>query len=431
MAVENKEISLHAKVHFRRDKEWIKDTSIGRIIFNSILPKGMEFCNFTVGKKQLVKIVQTSYLEKGNYETVQFLDRLKDLGFNSAFQSGLSIAISDIHIPQAKENIINKAEKQITDIKNKFDRQILTEGERYNKVIDVWTHATNEVAQEMFAELEDDNQGFNALFMMADSGARGSQDQIKQLAGMRGLMAKPKKSLVGSAGEIIENPIKSNFKEGLSAFEYFISTHGARKGLADTALKTADAGYLTRRLVDVAQDVTISEDDCGTIQGVIMQDIKEGEKIIEPLFDRIIGRYSVDDVVDPIKGDVYVKSNKIISSEIGLEIDKSSINQVKVRSVLTCESLTGICTKCYGINLATTTLAKLGDAVGIMAAQSIGEPGTQLTLRTFHIGGTASRIVESSHMEAKQDGKIKFSEKLQLMEVKNKKEISTVAVSRN
>tara|TARA_B100001142_G_scaffold323214_1_gene372848 strand:- start:634 stop:2757 length:2124 start_codon:yes stop_codon:yes gene_type:complete len=267
--------------------------------------------------------------------------------------------------------------------------------------------------------------------MMADSGARGSQDQIKQLAGMRGLMAKPKKSLVGSAGEIIENPIKSNFKEGLSAFEYFISTHGARKGLADTALKTADAGYLTRRLVDVAQDVTISIEDCETIQGVIMQDIKEGEKIIEPLLDRIVGRYVVDDVIDPIDGKIYIKSNELVSQKIGEEIAKSSVQQVKVRSVLTCEADVGICVKCYGINLATTTLGKSGDAVGIMAAQSIGEPGTQLTLRTFHIGGTASRIVESSHMEAKKDGKIQFSEKLQLLEVKDKKEKNSIAVSRN
>tara|TARA_X000001036_G_scaffold97843_1_gene90701 strand:- start:2997 stop:5150 length:2154 start_codon:yes stop_codon:yes gene_type:complete len=267
--------------------------------------------------------------------------------------------------------------------------------------------------------------------MMADSGARGSKDQIKQLAGMRGLMAKPKKSLVGSAGEIIENPIKSNFKEGLGAFEYFISTHGARKGLADTALKTADAGYLTRRLVDVAQDVTISEMDCGTIQGVVMKDIKEGEKIIEPLYDRIVGRFVCDDVVDPITGDTYVKANEIITTQMAEDICASSIQQVKVRSVLTCESLSGICIKCYGINLATTTLGKLGDAVGIMAAQSIGEPGTQLTLRTFHIGGTASRIVESSHMEAKKDGTIRFNKKLELLKVKGKKKTDHVAVSRN
>ena len=431
LAFENNEIDLHAKVSFRINNKWIKETSLGRIIFNSILPEGMEYHNITVGKKELVKIVKKSYSEKGNYETVQFLDRLKELGFNSAFQSGLSIAISDIHIPQKKDEIIDRAQNEITEIKNKFDRQILTEGERYNKVIDVWTHATNEVAQEMFSELEDDNQGFNALYMMADSGARGSQDQIKQLAGMRGLMAKPKKSLVGSAGEIIENPIKSNFKEGLSAFEYFISTHGARKGLADTALKTADAGYLTRRLVDVAQDVTITMDDCKTIQGVIMQDIKEGENIIEPLYDRIIGRYVVDDVIDPIDGTIFVKANEIVTQKIAEKIEKSSVRQMKVRSVLTCEADVGICVKCYGVNLATTNLAKHGDAIGIMAAQSIGEPGTQLTLRTFHIGGTASRIVESSHMEAKVDGKIKFSEKLQLLEVKDKKEKNMIAVSRN
>ena len=276
LALENNEFSLHTRVDFRFKGSIIKDTTLGRIIFNSILPDGMEFYNDTLGKKLIEKIVGICYKETGNYKTVQFLDKLKELGFGIATQSGLSIAISDVLIPSKKDHIMSLAEKEVEKIQNKFDKQILTEGERYNKVIDIWTHATNEVANEMFVELKKDKKGFNPLYMMADSGARGSQDQIKQLAGMRGLMAKPKKSMVGSAGEIIENPIKSNFKEGLSVFEYFLSTHGARKGLADTALKTADAGYLTRRLVDVAQDVIIAEEDCGTIQGIWVEDLKEG-----------------------------------------------------------------------------------------------------------------------------------------------------------
>ena len=409
-------ISLHAKVNFNDENgNWIKETSIGRILFNEILPSELRFINDIVGKSQLTNIISKSYKVCGNLKTVEFLDKLKDLGFEFAFKSGLSIALHDIHIPNKKDDILAAADKEVSKIQSKFDKRVITEGERYNKVIDIWTHATSDVASEMFVELENDDQGFNPLFMMADSGARGSQDQIKQLAGMRGLMAKPKKSMTGGTGEIIENPIRSNFKEGLSVFEYFISTHGARKGLADTALKTADAGYLTRRLVDVAQDVTISVEDCGTKQGVLVEDIKDGEEIIEPLEERILGRYTQENVIDPISNETLIKKNKLIDAEAVEMVSKSSVMEVKIKSIITCEAERGVCSKCYGLNLATHDKVKLGDAVGIMAAQSIGEPGTQLTLRTFHIGGTASRIVEGSQRFSKLDGIVKFSDSLKLI----------------
>ena len=419
LAFENREVSVHAIVDIRLNDNWIKDTTLGRIIFNEKLPNELSFINSTMDKKLLTKIIGECYKTAGNFQTIAFLDELKDLGFEFAFKSGISIAIDDIHIPENKDKILDAAQKEVEDIQEKYERHVLTEGERYNKVIDVWTHATGDVANEMFKELESDNQGFNPLFMMADSGARGSQDQIKQLAGMRGLMAKPKKSMVGASGEIIENPIKSNFKEGLSAFEYFISTHGARKGLADTALKTADAGYLTRRLVDVAQDVTITMEDCKTVQGLLLEDLKEGEEIIEPLDERIIGRYALESVIDPIDNTKFAKGGELLDEQIVNSIAESNIYQVKVRSVLTCEASHGVCMRCYGLNLASNKEPKLGDAVGIMAAQSIGEPGTQLTLRTFHIGGTASRIVEQSHMDARRDGVIKFSSNLDLIAIKD------------
>ncbi len=419
LAFENKEVSIHALVSIRIGSDWINETTLGRIIFNHKLPDSIPYINATMNKKLLTQIIGRCYKEAGNYQTIVFLDELKNLGFEFAFKSGISIAINDIHIPENKEAILEGAQEKVEEIQTKYERHVLTEGERYNKIIDVWTHATGDVANEMFKELENDNQGFNPLFMMADSGARGSQDQIKQLAGMRGLMAKPKKSMVGASGEIIENPIKSNFKEGLSAFEYFISTHGARKGLADTALKTADAGYLTRRLVDVAQDVTVTMNDCKTVQGLLLEDLKEGEEVIEPLEERIIGRYALEAIVDPINGSEFVKAGELIDESKVNEISKSNVYQVKVRSVLTCEAPHGVCIACYGINLASHKEPKIGDAVGIMAAQSIGEPGTQLTLRTFHIGGTASRIVEQSHMAARRDGTIKFSENLDLIPIKD------------
>jgi DNA-directed RNA polymerase subunit beta' len=419
LAFENREASIHAMVDIRLNGDWIKDTTLGRIIFNEKLPNEISFVNSTMNKKLLTEIIGECYKIAGNFKTIATLDEIKNLGFEFAFKSGISIAIDDIHIPEKKEIILENALKEVEGIQEKYERHVLTEGERYNKVIDVWTHATGDVANEMFKELENDNQGFNPLFMMADSGARGSQDQIKQLAGMRGLMAKPKKSMVGASGEIIENPIKSNFKEGLSAFEYFISTHGARKGLADTALKTADAGYLTRRLVDVAQDVTVSLEDCKTVQGLLLEDLKEGEEIIEPLNERIIGRYALENIIDPIDNTKFAKAGELLDENIVALIVDSNVYQVKVRSVLTCESSHGVCMRCYGLNLASNKEPKLGDAVGIMAAQSIGEPGTQLTLRTFHIGGTASRIIEQSHMDARRDGVIRFSKNLDLIPIKD------------
>ncbi len=408
LAYENKAVDLHSIVDLRRNDEWIKKTTVGRIIFNSILPDGLDFVNDIVDKKLLTKIVNNAYLIAGNYQTVSFLDRLKDLGFGMATMSGASIAISDVLIPDEKYEILDKAQKEVDDIKNKFDRHILTDGERYNKVIDIWTHTANQMATTMMGALKEDRQGFNPVFMMADSGARGSQDQIKQLAGMRGLMAKPQKSMKGGVGEIIESPITSNFKEGLSVFEYFISTHGARKGLADTALKTADAGYLTRRLVDVAQDVVSYITDCGTINGIVISDLKEGEKIVEPLSDRILGRTILDDFI--IKGEVVVKAGSVINEEEAELIGDSGVENVRIRSILTCEAKRGCCAKCYGWDLSTHKLVDIGTAVGIRAAQSIGEPGTQLTLRTFHIGGTATRIIEQSEMVSKRPGIVKFSD---------------------
>ena len=408
LAYENKAVGLHAIVNVRHNGKWIKNTTVGRIIFSSVLPEGVEFVNDLINKKKLTQIVNHVYLITGNFQTVLFLDRLKELGFRMATVSGVSIAISDVLIPEQKDDILDEAQKEVDDIKNKFDRHILTDGERYNKVIDVWTHATNRVAGSMMDALRQDRGGFNPVYMMADSGARGSQDQIKQLAGMRGLMAKPQKSMKGGVGEIIESPITSNFKEGLSVFEYFISTHGARKGLADTALKTADAGYLTRRLVDVAQDVVVYITDCNTINGILIADLKEGEEIIEPLSDRILGRTVLDDFI--VKGEVVVTAGSAIEHEEAELIGDSGVENIRIRSILTCEAKRGCCAKCYGWDLSTHQLVDIGTAVGIRAAQSIGEPGTQLTLRTFHIGGTATRIIEQSEMVTKRPGTVKFSD---------------------
>ena len=408
LAYENKVVGLHAKINLRHKGHWVKDTTIGRAIFNSIIPDEMEYVNNLIDKKLLTSIVNQCYLIVGNYKTVIFLDDLKDLGFRMATHSGLSISISDVLIPHEKDNILSDAYDKVEDIKGKYDRHVLTEGERYNKVIDVWTHATNHVAKAMEDELRKDASGFNPLAMMTDSGARGSKDQIKQLAGMRGLMAKPQKSMKGGVGEIIESPITSNFKEGLSVFEYFISTHGARKGLADTALKTADAGYLTRRLVDVAQDVVVYEDDCGTINGILISDLKEGEEIIEPIADRILGRTILDDFID--RGKVVVKSGSVISEKEAELIGDSGVESIRIRSVLTCDTKRGICAKCYGWDLSLHKLVDIGTSVGIRAAQSIGEPGTQLTLRTFHIGGTASRVIEQSEMKNKRAGVVEYSD---------------------
>ncbi|MBT4828095.1 MAG: DNA-directed RNA polymerase subunit beta' [Candidatus Marinimicrobia bacterium] len=408
IAYENKAVGLHAIVNVRHNGKWIKNTTEGRIIFNSIIPEGVEFVNELINKKKLTQVVSNTYFLAGNFQTVIFLDQLKDLGFRMATVSGASIAISDVLIPDTKDEILGVAQQEVDEIKSKYDRHILTDGERYNKVIDIWTHATNRVAGSMMDSIREDRQGFNPVYMMADSGARGSQDQIKQLAGMRGLMAKPQKSMKGGVGEIIESPITSNFKEGLSVFEYFISTHGARKGLADTALKTADAGYLTRRLVDVAQDVVVYVTDCSTINGILIADLKEGEELIESLSDRILGRTVVDDFI--VKGEVVVKAGSVIEDDEAEIIGDSGVENIRIRSILTCEAKRGCCAKCYGWDLSTHQLVDIGTAVGIRAAQSIGEPGTQLTLRTFHIGGTATRIIEQSEMTTKRPGTVKFSD---------------------
>ena len=400
-------LGLHARVKVRIDGKNV-ETTTGRVLFNQIVPKEIGFINELLNKKRLVQIISASFRKVGNLRTAEFLDQLKELGFRYATSGGLSVSIEDVVIPKEKEDIIGKAQKDVDEVYSQYSRGFITNGERYNKVIDVWTRATTRVAERLFDALQQGKGGFNSLYMMVDSGARGSKEQVRQLAGMRGLMAKPQKSLSGATGELIENPIIANFREGLSILEYFISTHGARKGLADTALKTADAGYLTRRLVDVAQDCVISAGDCGTIRGVVTGALKEGEDIKEPLAERILGRVAVHDVVDPMAGTRIVGAGELIDEEKANRIAETSIETVEIRSVLTCEAKRGVCAYCYGRNLTTATLIQPGEAVGIIAAQSIGEPGTQLTLRTFHTGGTASLIASQSEVRSKFDGKLQY-----------------------
>jgi DNA-directed RNA polymerase subunit beta' len=361
-------------------------------------------------KKGLQQLVQRCYLEKGLQTTVEMLDALKQLGFTYATRSGMSIGIEDLIIPQSKAELSQKARDEVIKVEQQYLEGAITNGERYNKVIAVWSDVTEKIADAMFKEMERrDTEGiFNPVYIMADSGARGSKQQIRQLAGMRGLMAKP-------SGEIIETPIKANFREGLSVLEYFISTHGARKGLADTALKTADSGYLTRRLVDVAQDVIVSDRDCGTLDGIEARAIVESGEIIEPLRDRIIGRVSLEKIMDPLSAAVLLEVNSVIDEEKAAAVQDAGIEKVKIRSVLTCASRRGVCAMCYGRDLATGKLVEMGMAVGVIAAQSIGEPGTQLTMRTFHIGGTASRISDSSSLDSKHQGTVKFDQ-LQVVE---------------
>ncbi len=397
LAYQDGEIQKHAKCKIRLESGEIVETTMGRIILNEVLPKGFRFVNEVVNKGKLSKIIADCYHQFGHAVVVDLLDRLKSLGFEAATDGGISIGIGDIQIPEKKENILAEAHKEVKSIENQYKQGIITDGERKNKIIDIWTHATDRVSDIMFEELHQ----FNPIFMMADSGARGSKQQIRQLAGMRGLMAKP-------SGEIIENPITANFREGLTVLDYFISTHGARKGLADIALKTADSGYLTRRLVDVAQDVIIMMDDCGTLNGIVMEPVYEGEDEIVPLSDRILGRVALDNVVDVITDQVIVKSGGLIDEAIVKKIDEAGIEKIRVRSVLCCEAPKGVCAKCYGRDLATRRLVELGTASGIIAAQSIGEPGTQLTMRTFHIGGTASRVIEQSYYKSRYGGTLQY-----------------------
>ncbi|MFA5326661.1 MAG: DNA-directed RNA polymerase subunit beta' [Prolixibacteraceae bacterium] len=381
----------------------IIETTVGRIIFNQSVPKQVGYINQLLTKKSLRTIISDIYKKTGNAVTVQFLDSIKDLGYTMAYRGGLSFNLSDVVVPFDKKEIVDAGYNEVEEVMMNYNMGFITNNERYNQVIDIWTHANAKLTNSVMKTLSTDRQGFNSVYMMLDSGARGSKEQIRQLCGMRGLMAKPQKS--GSTGsQIIENPILANFKEGLSVLEYFISTHGARKGLADTALKTADAGYLTRRLVDVAQDVIIQEEDCGTLRGLIAAAIKNNEEVVASLEERIIGRTTVHDIYNPLSGDLIVASGEIITDEVARKIEDSPIETVEIRSVLTCESKVGVCAKCYGLNLAGSTMVQRGEAVGVIAAQSIGEPGTQLTLRTFHVGGIAGNISTQSTIESKYDG---------------------------
>jgi len=400
-------IDMHAKIKVRISGEMV-ETTAGRVVFNKIVPTELGYMNEMLGKKRLRQVIADCFRKAGLAKTVEFLDKLKETGFMTATRGGLSVSIADVVVPDEKTTIIDRAQKEVDKIEDYYHSGVITEGERYNKIIDTWSTATNRVADKLYNELASNKDGFNTFFMMLDSQARGSKEQIRQLAGMRGLMAKPQKTAAASSAELIENPIISNFKEGLTILEYFISTHGARKGLADTALKTADAGYLTRRLHDVAQDVVISDDDCGTIRGVEMRALKDGEDVKEPLKERILGRTSLMDVVDPITNEVYCTKGQLIDEEIAEVIEQSPIESVMIRSVLTCESRRGVCARCYGRNMATGQLVDTGEAVGTIASQSIGEPGTQLTLRTFHTGGTASLSMSQSLVLAKFDGAIQF-----------------------
>ena len=410
-------IDLHAIINCRVqnpngdniDEYKIVETSVGRVLLNEVVPKEYGFINQLLTKKSLRDIIGLLIRKTGNDVAANFLDDIKGIGYRMAYDGGLSFNLGDILIPEIKEKLIKKANTDVEEVMNNYNMGFITNNERYNQIIDIWTHTNSHLTQTLMKEISSDNQGFNSVYMMLDSGARGSKEQIRQLSGMRGLMAKPQKSGASSA-EIIENPILANFKEGLSVLEYFISTHGARKGLADTALKTADAGYLTRRLVDVAQDVIISERDCGTLRGLVVGPLKRNEEIVESLYERILGRTCLHDIYDPQTGELIVASGSELNEEVSKHIDGSGVETVEIRSVLTCESRKGVCAKCYGRNLATGRMVQKGEAVGVIAAQSIGEPGTQLTLRTFHVGGTAGNVAITSSIKSRHAGKIEFEE---------------------
>ncbi len=426
------ELELHAAIKVRINGK-LYDTTTGRVILSELLPEGLPFdlVNRVMGKKELRILINESYRRTGIKTTVILADRLKDLGYKYATTSGISIAMEDMVIPKKKNEILERAEREVKKIEQQYINGLITDGEKYNKVVDIWAQATEEIASEMMKEMAVEVvQGpgkkkakvdsFNPIYMMSDSGARGSKDQMRQLAGMRGLMAKP-------SGEIIETPITSNFREGLTVLQYFISTHGARKGLADTALKTANSGYLTRRLVDVAQDVVVTEEDCGTMDGIWVDALVEGGEIIQRVSERVLGRVAIQDIIDPVTGEILVKANEEIDEERVAKIEAAGIERVKIRSVLTCQSRRGVCRRCYGRDLAHGRLVNIGEAVGIIAAQSIGEPGTQLTMRTFHIGGTASKRVEQSTIQPRNSGTVKF---VNLKTVENE-EGNLVVMNRN
>ncbi|MBI9037049.1 MAG: DNA-directed RNA polymerase subunit beta' [Bacteroidales bacterium] len=420
IAYNERQVDLHAIINVRiNDKGETKniETTVGRILFNQVVPKEYGYINSLLTKKALRDIIGNILKSTGTDTTANFLDDIKSLGFNMAFKGGLSFNLGDVLIPPEKKELIIEANAEVDEVMNNYNMGFITYNERYNQIIDIWTHANSHLTQTLMKKLSTDNQGFNPVFMMLDSGARGSKEQIRQLSGMRGLMAKPQKS-GAKGGEIIENPILSNFKEGLSVLEYFISTHGARKGLADTALKTADAGYLTRRLVDVSQDVIITDRDCGTLRGLSTSVLRRNEEVVETLYDRILGRVSVHDIYHPLTGEIIIKGGEEFTEELCEIIEDSPIETVEIKSVLTCEAKKGVCAKCYGRNLASGQMVQKGEAVGVIAAQSIGEPGTQLTLRTFHVGGTASNISISSKIIAKYGGILEIDE-LRCVEYKN------------
>jgi DNA-directed RNA polymerase subunit beta' len=433
VAYDSGAVHEHAGIKVRMNGERI-ETTVGRILFSDILPKDIPFSmvNKELTKKELGKLIEYIHKVSGKRETVVFLNKLEKLGFYYATISGISICIDDMHIPSTKPELIKEAEQEVMEVQRQYADGLITQGERYNKVIDIWANVTEKVADEMMKELGAESgklfteeelkerRTFNSIFMMADSGARGSVAQIRQLAGMRGLMAKP-------SGEIIETPITANFREGLTPLQYFISTHGARKGLADTALKTANAGYLTRRLVDVAQDVILSQDDCGTREGIIITALVEGGEIVLPLEERIFGRTLAETLKDPITNEVIAVRNTEIDDDLAKKIAEAGIDRIKIRSVLTCNSKIGVCGKCYGRDLARGESIEIGEAIGIIAAQSIGEPGTQLTMRTFHIGGAATKVIEQAILMAKNSGFVKF---IDLSSVKNKEGV-IIVLNRN
>ncbi|MEC7814565.1 MAG: DNA-directed RNA polymerase subunit beta', partial [Bacteroidota bacterium] len=437
VAFNEKRLDLHASIKVKinnmvngEEVEQVIETTTGRILFNELVPKEVGYINELLTKKSLRDIITKIIKVTGVPKTAKFLDDIKDLGYYMAFKGGLSFNLSDVVIPKEKDILIDKARSEVQEVVMNYNMGLITNNERYNQIIDIWTHTNSRLTHTLMDKLQSDKQGFNSIYMMMDSGARGSKEQIRQLSGMRGLMAKPQKSGASGGQDIIENPILSNFKEGLSILEYFISTHGARKGLADTALKTADAGYLTRRLVDVAQDVVINDYDCGTLRGLTVSALKKSDEIVESLYDRILGRVALFDVEDPSTNEVIVKEGEEINEDLARAIEAAGIEEVEIRSVLTCELTRGVCSKCYGRNLATGKLVQRGEAVGVIAAQSIGEPGTQLTLRTFHVGGTASNIADQAELTAKNDGTLEM-EGVRFVERKNAEgEVEKIVIGR-
>lgn len=437
IGINSGKVSKHALIKVKvkmQDKDGVFvekmiDTVAGRVVFNQYVPEEVGFINELLTSKRLQNITAQVYRQVGTARTAQFLDDVKELGFQSAYKAGVSIALDHIKVPAVKGELIEQAKQAVSAVWDNYLMGLITDNERYNQIIDIWTRVNTQVTVFLMQELEQDQQGFNAIHMMMDSGARGSREQVRQLGGMRGLMAKPQKSLQGSVGGIIENPILANFKEGLDVIEYFISTHGARKGLADTALKTADAGYLTRRLVDVAQDVITTEEDCGTLRGLIVTTLVNKDEVAEPISERILGRVTVHDIYDPITNELLVNAGKEITEELATQIEEAGIEKVEVRSVLTCETKQGVCKKCYGRNLASGKLVQIGEAVGVIAAQSIGEPGTQLTLRTFHVGGAASNIAVEAKIKASVKGIIAFEDLNVIKMTNNQREKLNIVVS--